>query len=350
MVAPVVDIAARANSTPTPAAARISGEVDRPPLFPAAPAEAIPFPAEPALTVDPFGDAASAASTAPGDPLPATSPRPVLLPGSVPILMYHYIRINPVATDRAGFVLSVTPADFESQMRFLASHGFTAVTMADVREHLQDGKPLPSKPVAITFDDGYDDAYSAALPILQKYHFVATFYVITGFVDRGRYLSWDQVVLLDRVGMEIASHTVTHPSLPLLGYAAKANQLLTSQLTLESRLGHAVLDFCYPGGQLDVPTEQAVMRAGYLSATTTTFGYATPGDDLFRLPRVRVSGGEGLARFASLLVERLSPSELPRLAATATVMASASPAAIARVVPPTPKPEQTRRLSGHPST
>jgi peptidoglycan/xylan/chitin deacetylase (PgdA/CDA1 family) len=260
--------------------------------------------------------------------------------------MYHYIRINPVATDRAGFVLSVTPADFESQMRFLANHGFTAVTMADVREYVRNGKPLPRKPIAITFDDGYVDAYTAALPVLLKYHLVATFYIVTGFVDRSRYLTWGQVLTLDRDGMEIASHTVTHPSLPSLGFAAKSYQLLTSQQMLEGYLGHAVLDFCYPGGQLDVATEQAVIHAGYLSAVTTAFGYASPGDDPFRLPRVRVSGGESLTRFASLLGERPSPAELLVMTPAVNDIATAT----ARATPIVSKLVQTQPMPIHLST
>jgi peptidoglycan/xylan/chitin deacetylase (PgdA/CDA1 family) len=276
--------------------------------------------ADPGLTVDPIATPASfePPSSVQTEQAQTSGRRPVLVPGSVPILMYHYIRVNPVVTDRAGFVLSVTPLDFESQIRFLASRGFTSVTMAELRQHLRNGKALPRKPVAITFDDGYDDAYTAALPVLQKYHMTATFYVITGFVDRPRYLTWDEVLALDRAGMEIASHTVSHPSLPSLAFEAKSFQLMTSEQTLESRLGHPVLDFCYPGGQLDVPTEQAVIRTGYLSATTTAFGYAALGDDPFRLPRVRVSGGEGLAQFANLLGERVSPAELPRVTPTLT--------------------------------
>jgi peptidoglycan/xylan/chitin deacetylase (PgdA/CDA1 family) len=237
--------------------------------------------------------------------------------------MYHYVRINPVPTDRAGFVLSVTPADFEDQIRFLWSHGYNAVTMADVREHVRNGKPLPRNPIAITFDDGYDDAYTAALPVLQRYHMTATFYIVTGFLDRPRYMTWNQVIALDHAGMEIASHTVSHPGLPSLGYVAKDYQLSMSQLALETRTGHPVLDFCYPGGQLDVATEQAVIRAGYLSATTTSFGYATPDDDPFRLPRVRVSGGEGLTQFARLLGDRVSALDLRQ--STPTVSPTALP-------------------------
>ncbi len=253
----------------------------------------------------------------------STSRRSSSPTGTVPVLMYHYIRVNPVASDKAGFILSVATADFAKQIQFLASHGYTTVTMADIRQYLRSGKKLPPKPIALTFDDGYDDAYTAALPVLERYHMTATFYIVTGFVDKPRYVTWDQVTEMDRAGMEIASHTVRHPGLPFLAPLARQAELTESRATLEARLGHSVLDFCYPGGQFDVATEQAVARAGYLSATTTQYGLAGAGDDPFRVPRVRISGGVGLAEFARLIGERVY-SDAPR-----TVSPTVTPTAMA---------------------
>jgi peptidoglycan/xylan/chitin deacetylase (PgdA/CDA1 family) len=231
------------------------------------------------------------------------------LVGGVPILMYHYIRVNPVASDRVGFNLSVTPNDFALQMHFLVNHGFTPVTMAEVASHVRNNTPLPRKPVAITFDDGYADAYTAALPTLTRYHLIATFYIVTGFVDRPRYVTWNQVVSMDQVGMEIASHTVHHEGLTILGGPKRQAELVDSRYQLETRLGHLILDFCYPGGQFDPSSEIAVARAGYLSATTTVYGRAEVGSDPLRLPRIRVSGGESLAAFAELLGEKAGSAD-----------------------------------------
>jgi peptidoglycan/xylan/chitin deacetylase (PgdA/CDA1 family) len=181
--------------------------------------------------------------------------------------------------------------------------------MAEVASHVRNNTPLPNKPIAITFDDGYADAYTAALPILARYHMTATFYIVTGFVDRPRYVTWDQVVSLDRLGMEIASHTVHHEGLTVLGGLKRQTELVDSRTELERRLGHPVLDFCYPGGQIDPPSEIAVARAGYLSATTTAYGRAEVGTDALRLPRIRVSGGESLATFAELLGEKAGSAD-----------------------------------------
>jgi peptidoglycan/xylan/chitin deacetylase (PgdA/CDA1 family) len=219
----------------------------------------------------------------------------------VPILMYHYIRVNPVASDRAGFILSVTPADFALQMQLLAENGFHTVTMAQVRDYIRKGTPLPPKPIALTFDDGYDDAYTVARPILERYHQTATFFIVTGFLDHPRYMTWAQVEALDREGMEIGSHTVHHASLPHLSLFNLRFELTSSRSDLERHLGHPVLDFCYPGGELNQTVVDAAARAGYLSATTTKSGVARPGNNPLELPRLRMWGGMTLRQFASIV-------------------------------------------------
>ncbi len=331
---PDVSLASGFNLVPVPAIMSAPG-----PVTDAAPAREpglLPELPVPLVAPDVATPAASNASAGRGR---------VVHPGAVPILMYHYIRVNPVASDTAGFVLSVTPADFAAQVQFLADRGYTTVTMAQVREYLLHGVPLPPKPIALTFDDGYDDAYTAARPVLERYHETATFYIVTGFVNRPHYVTWDQVVALDRGGMEIASHTVTHNGLTYLNALARRNEVVNSRATLEETLGHPVLDFCYPGGQVDAPSEIAVRQAGYLTATTTASGFAAPGDDLLRLPRLRISGGLSLAGFAGILGEPLtsadrasapipSASSGSRVLATPTATAPPHPAAPTATITP----------------
>ncbi|MGH2460615.1 MAG: polysaccharide deacetylase family protein [Chloroflexota bacterium] len=270
--------------------------------------------------------AAATASPVPGNPSPASlaaaatvasisdlpagaaTPTPPVdlaevLPrkAGVPILMYHYIRVNPNPKDRAGFILSVTPADFAQQMALLDANGFHTVTMAQVRDYVLHGTPLPPKPIALTFDDGYDDAYSAARPVLEQHHQTATFFIISGFVDRARYLTWSQVEALDRQGMEIGSHTVHHPDLAILGLSSLRFELDTSRSDLEAHIGHPVLDFCYPGGEFSPTVVREVARTGYLSATTTRSGVAVRGDNPLELPRLRVWGGMTPRQFAAVV-------------------------------------------------
>ncbi len=284
----------------------------------------ISAPASPeSVTMPRAGNAAATPEPATSDLVDVSTPTPpAVVPtrgprgDGVPILMYHYIRINPVASDRAGFILSVTPADFALQMRFLADNGFHAVTMAQVREYVLHGTPLPPKPIAITFDDGYDDAYTAARPVLEQYHLTATFFIITGFLNRPHYMTWTEVEALDREGMEIGSHTVDHKSLPHLSPLALHLEVASSRSDLETHLGHPVLDFSYPGGELNQAVVQAVSTAGYLSATTTKPGVARRGGNPLELPRLRVWGGMTMRQFANIVGEPLPNVSSVRGAAT----------------------------------
>src|SRR5438105_5274459 len=96
----------------------------------------------------------------------------------VPILMYHYIRVNPDPRDRVGYNLSVTPDDFRRQMDWLELNGYHPVTLEDLRGYLLGNGGLPSRPVVLTFDDGYRDLFSAAFPILLRHQFKAVAYVV----------------------------------------------------------------------------------------------------------------------------------------------------------------------------
>src|SRR5581483_3240766 len=87
----------------------------------------------------------------------------------VPILMYHYIRVNPNPADRLGFDLSVTPEDFNSQMDWLAGHGYHPIDFNDLRAYFAGQRPLPERPVIVTLDDGYRDLYTTAYPILRAH-------------------------------------------------------------------------------------------------------------------------------------------------------------------------------------
>lgn len=219
----------------------------------------------------------------------------------VPILEYHYIRAYSNRRDRMGERLSVSPSDFASQMSWLAGHDYHPVTAAHVRDYLQGREPLPARPVMLTFDDGYSDFFTAAFPILQEHHFTAVSYVVPGFIGQARYLTAAQVVELDRAGIEIGSHTVTHADLTRVSASQLQVELEASKGYLEQLLGHPVLDFCYPSGKFSAAVQSAVDRAGYQSATSQLPGTALGWADRFAWARVRVTGGETLAEFAQNL-------------------------------------------------
>jgi len=219
----------------------------------------------------------------------------------VPILMYHYIRVNPDPRDKMGYNLSVTPDDFRAQMDWLADNGWHPITLTTLRTYY-DGTPLPAKPVVLTFDDGYLDFYTTAFPILQQHHFPAVSYVVAGFIGwPGRYVTAAQIQELDRAGIEIGAHTVSHSTLTRLSTDSLRHELMDSKVTLEGLVGHQVLDFCYPSGEFDARVVQMVADQGYQSATTTREGVAHSSNDRFTWTRTRVSGGESLDDFGKAL-------------------------------------------------
>ena len=226
----------------------------------------------------------------------------VLAPGPsvirVPVLMYHYIRVNPVPYDRLGFNLSVTPADFAVQMDWLARNGFHPITFTELHGYLNGQRGLPSRPVILTFDDGYADFYTTALPILRAHDFSAVAYVVSGFVGRPGYMTAAQVIEADRSGIEIGAHTVDHADLVRQSPDGLHYQLTASKAALEQLLGHPVLSLCYPSGKFNPTVAAAAENAGYRDATTTRWGSVRNLPSRFIWDRLRVNGGERLDQFA----------------------------------------------------
>jgi peptidoglycan/xylan/chitin deacetylase (PgdA/CDA1 family) len=242
-------------------------------------------------------------------PESTSTPRPtaaleVVPPGRspvrVPILEYHYIRVVTDPNDRLGYNLSVTPTDFREQMDWLQHNNYHPVDLNDLRAYFQR-KPLPERPVVLTFDDGYIDFYTTAWPILQAHGFKAVSYVVPGFWGNSRYMSSSQIVEIDRAGVQIAAHTMTHADLTRAGAADLVLQVRGSKDALETAVGHPVLDFCYPSGKYNATVAAAVQQYGFQSATTEMPGTDHAWADRYTWTRVRVSGGERLPQFTSSL-------------------------------------------------
>jgi peptidoglycan/xylan/chitin deacetylase (PgdA/CDA1 family) len=238
-------------------------------------------------------------TTVAGPPL-VNLPGPSMI--KVPILMYHYIRVNQDPRDRLGFALSVTPSDFAVQMDWLTRNGYHPITAEDLYAYLSGASGLPSRPVILSFDDGYSDFFTGALPILRSHDFKAVAYVVSGFVGQPGYMSAAQVFEADRAGIEIGSHTVNHVDLAKASAGGLRYQLTASKQALENLLGHPVESFCYPSGRFNTGVAAAVAAAGYHDATTTQFGFAHALPDRYVWGRLRVSGGESLPQFASAVL------------------------------------------------
>jgi peptidoglycan/xylan/chitin deacetylase (PgdA/CDA1 family) len=210
----------------------------------------------------------------------------------IPILMYHYIRtVDDPEKDIIGAKLSVTPAHFDTQMKWLKNEGYITVNP----EYLLSPVKLDKKPVIITFDDGYLDAYTEAYPILKNYDFKATFYIITDYVNSPYYMTWDQIKEMKKYGINFGSHTLTHPDLTKINSETLDNQLRWSKNKLDSELNSTITDFCYPSGKYNNDTIAKLKELGYKTAVTTETGMASQESDLFKLPRKRIQDDSNLA-------------------------------------------------------
>lgn len=232
--------------------------------------------------------------------LPAQPPAREIV---VPILMYHRINIAPSTAPSMTRRLTVHPAVFELQMRWLKRHGYRAVTQREVFEALICGRPLGPKPILITFDDGYRDNLYNAAPVLARLDMPATAYVIADRISNGdpSFLTWGMLQALERHGIEIGAHTSTHRDLTTLSDRRALDELLGSRRKLERRLGHPVPWLAYPFGAYDERIERLARRAGYLLAVTTEWGSRHSARRPLALHRLRVLDSTGVRGLAAML-------------------------------------------------
>lgn len=219
----------------------------------------------------------------------------------VPILMYHYVSEPPEDADRYRRDLSVTPEQFDRQLRWLRDNGYTVVSLEDLARALRVGTRLPPRPIVLTFDDGYADAYERAFPLLKKHGMTASFFVVTEWIDEGRagYLTWDQAREMAAAGMSIQSHSRTHPDLSRgCDYDCLVYQVLGSVQTIEAEIGVRPRFFCYPSGRYNGEVMQVLEQVGIVAAVTTHGGTLHVSERPLQLARVRVRGTTDLGDFA----------------------------------------------------
>ncbi len=245
--------------------------------------------------------------------VPAKAPA---ITARVPILMYHHVSAKPTK-NILDYSLTVKTPDFAAQMDYLAKNDYHPITLNDILNNLYYGMALPAHPICITFDDGYEDNYTDAFPILQQHHFVAEINIITGMIG-GRYLTWNQIRQMNAAGIEIGSHTIHHLSLATAFVQTAVTELLGSQQTLEQQLNHPIQFFCYPSGE---PFHNGtIQRRQFITGQLYQDGYVgallDPGVESaiqnpqqpYQLPRIRVAGGEMLAIFIQKLkIEGVGP-------------------------------------------
>ncbi len=227
-----------------------------------------------------------------------------------PILMYHYVSELPRDADDTRLDLTTTPQTFHEHLDYLVSHGYTPISLYQLDDALLIGTPLPDQPVVLTFDDGYADHYAVVFPLLRQFGFTATFFIITGMADDHdpEHLSWEQIRTMSEAGMDMESHTKTHPDLRGRSYDFLVYELLGSAQSLEAYTGKTPHMFAYPSGQYDDETLTVLKTLSVWRAVTTNPGITATTDNRLELPRQRIHNYTGVDQLAELLIGNQKPA------------------------------------------
>lgn len=231
---------------------------------------------------------------------------------SIPLLMYHSL-------DDSGSPISLAPARFAHQMAWLHARGYRALPLGAVVDLLRRGAPLPPRTVVLTFDDGFRNLYEAAFPLLARYGFAATIFLVADFcgatngwpgqpaiIPRLPLLDWPQIREMARHGIEFGAHTATHPRLDRLPPAEAEREIVGAKARLEMALGAPITLFAYPYGWSDPPSA-ALVRRTYRGACTTRLGLVGTASDPLALDRIEVRTLAHPRLFALLATPLLRP-------------------------------------------
>jgi peptidoglycan/xylan/chitin deacetylase (PgdA/CDA1 family) len=216
------------------------------------------------------------------------------------VLMYHNIGMPPKTAKKRG--LYVTPRMFGFQMWYLKAAGFRVVPLVDFTDFISGDKD-EGRLAALTFDDGYEDFYDNAYPVLRKYNYPSTLFVVSDLAgkenswDRDRrevrkgLLDWKKLAELNRSGVHMGAHTRTHASLARISGDRLREEIAGSKKVIEDKLGCPVESFCYPYGDYNGETVEVVREAGFVTAVTTKRGYVRKGDNPFEMNRISIKFG-----------------------------------------------------------
>jgi peptidoglycan/xylan/chitin deacetylase (PgdA/CDA1 family) len=225
--------------------------------------------------------------------------------------MYHVIAAPPPGAAFPG--LYVTPSEFAAQMQALKQGGWHAVTPDQVEAYWRKGVPLgPGKPIVLSFDNGYQSQYTQALPVLRRLGWVGEENIqLTGLPPSQGGLGREQIRGLLAAGWELDTQGISHADLIALDSRQLHYQVATARTVLQQRYHVSVNWFCYPSGHYNATVIAAVKAAGYAGSTTVVPGWAHPGDDPYRLHRLRVLGGTTPSELLKLIADSRGDSPAP---------------------------------------
>jgi peptidoglycan/xylan/chitin deacetylase (PgdA/CDA1 family) len=228
---------------------------------------------------------------------------------SVPILMYHRIANDgPPGLKR----WRVAPELFDAHMNALHRAGYQTITFAEWADAIVQQRPVRGERVLLTFDDGYSDFLSDAIPVLRRHDFSATVFLVAERIgqtalwdaeygDPAPLMSWEEIKSLQASGIEFGAHSCIHRKMTEMDPTELAEDTKRTRAILEESLGVPVPTLAYPYGDQNASVRRVVGAAGTTAAVTTEPGISKLGDDLLRLPRVEIDGDCTPERLISLL-------------------------------------------------
>ncbi len=229
---------------------------------------------------------------------------------SIPILMYHSVSDRAQPRFRK---FAVSPALFAQQLAYLGQQHYTTLTVSQYVSAISTGASLPERVVVLTFDDGFADFYTDALPILKQHGFAATLYVSTAFVNTtSRFLrrenetarpmlTWRQLIDVHDSGIECGAHSHRHLQLDVLPATLARDEITRCKQILEDKLASEISTFAYPYGYYRSIVKEIVRQAGYSSACAVRYRLSSLADDIFALSRLIVPANLDMKCFAELV-------------------------------------------------
>lgn len=207
----------------------------------------------------------------------------------IPALIYHRILPKPAS------IYDYTPEQLEEHLKYFSENGYTPITALQMIEMMEHPEQLPQKPVVLTFDDGHKSHYTTVYPLLKKYGFKGTFFIYTDVIaERSeKQLTWDELREMLRDGMDIQSHSKSHPHLTRRlkneseqAYQKRlAREIQDSKSIIENNLQQKVELFAYPYGWFNQAIEDLAIQAGYRGIFTVNWGTNLPTENFLRLKR-----------------------------------------------------------------
>lgn len=194
----------------------------------------------------------------------------------ITVFMYHQIANLPFSNDPLH--LAVPPEKFEQQMRYLHDHNYKSISLKDAVNYWRKGQAHPPKLFVLTFDDGYQDFYTTVFPILDKYKFKATVFLVANQVGQktdwqgqrnaqsAQLMTWSEIRELSQYGITFGNHTLTHPRLTKLKPEIAQREISDAKLKIEDNLGIEVDLFCYPFTANNKKIQQLVEESGHVAA------------------------------------------------------------------------------------